>query len=301
MPDELAAERGAELYLSAEGYGKVEKRADGLWWGPCLPEGRWLKPGPDGRPTNEVFTVVAGRSDLARNIVGLEDVTEAYRDGAVQHVTLPKTHADRVDENLGFVEALEVQDGTDPENGRPVKVLHVGMRFTEPEAEAKQERGSIANRSAGLLFGYTRKRADQVKRWPVALGHVCLTNKPWVTGMAPFGAGLAEDAFATLTLSDDVPVTGLLLADPPDLDEVRAEVCDALDAIGTPGDWELVAIRDGATEAIVADRSDDLYRVAIGRDQDGAVALAEPGVEHLLSLSELVEFGAPALQTARAI
>jgi hypothetical protein len=174
----------AELYCSAA----PGTEEDGLFWKDALPVGTLaLSPGYDGKPIHKPLRVVEGRSDDPANAIGLEDLVEAFEDAAIQHVTVPLSHADKPHENTGFVRKVRI--GETKVRGKVVKALQCGIEFTDSVIRNKAHEGSIANVSVGVGFDYMRK--DDAKRYPAVLKHLALTNKPWVPGMQPFG--LSED------------------------------------------------------------------------------------------------------------
>lgn len=185
---------GYEVYMS-EG-DAVE--SDGLIWKEILREGTWsYRPGPGHKPLAKPLTIVAGNSSNEDEI-GMADIVEAFEDGAIDHVTIPTSHDDKPHENTGYIRKLE--QGI--RNGR--QVLIAGLDFTEPEIKEKAVRGSIANTSAGIIAGYINKFTG--KTYKYALGHVALTNKPWINGMTPFGANsnFSEDNIIPVAISLDM-------------------------------------------------------------------------------------------------
>lgn len=104
--------------------------------------------------------------------------------------------------NTGYIEDLKIVES----QARPgERVLMGGHRITEPEVMGRLQRGSVANRSCGILHGYvnteTGEEFDQV------LEHVALTNKPWIRGMAPYGELAAADGGPDLSAREIVPMT----------------------------------------------------------------------------------------------
>jgi hypothetical protein len=167
-----------------------------LIWKTVLRTGSWrYRPGPGQRPIAKPLNVIAGHSDNPKLIIGLADIVDAFNDGAIEHVTVPTSHEDRVEENTGFIRALKID--ADPKRPGESR-LRAGFDFTEDEVEAKVLNGSIANTSVGLYFDYVRK--DDGREYKVALAHVALTNHPWINGMEPFGS---------LEASEDVEVVSL--------------------------------------------------------------------------------------------
>lgn len=170
--------------------------SDGLIYKDIMIEGEWAyRPGPGQKPTPIPLKVVAGKA-ANEDEIGMSDLIEAFEAHAIDHVTIPTSHDDKPHENTGYVRKLSIVEG---ENGK--KVLRAGLEFTEPDIRDKTSRGSIANTSAGIIFDYIKK--DTGKKFRQVLGHVALTNKPWLNGMKPFG----------VNASDDTEITPLILAD----------------------------------------------------------------------------------------
>jgi hypothetical protein len=174
---------------------------DGLIWKEALATGTWaMTPGPGQKPVSKPLIVKYDSND-ARHI-SLRRLVDHFEERAVDHVTVPLSHADRVDENTGFVEKLKIID--DAKRPGHHKLI-AGYRFTEPEIKQKVVNGSIANNSVGILFDYVRKRDGKV--FPQVLAHIALTNRPWIDGLAPFGIGpdgsiaASEDVHVVSTIS----------------------------------------------------------------------------------------------------
>lgn len=153
---------------------------DGLVWKDILREGEWAyRPDPNGKPVPVPLKVIAGKASNSGKEIGMADLEESFNDQAIDHVTVPTSHEDKPHENTGYVRKVrKIERG-----GK--KVFQVGIEFTEPEIKGKALRGTIANTSAGIIFDYVKK--DSGKKYTQALGHVALTNKPWINGMKPFG------------------------------------------------------------------------------------------------------------------
>jgi hypothetical protein len=165
--------------------GEVEEQ-DGLVWKEVLREDQWAyRPGVGQKPIAVPLRVVAGHSSQ-KGQIGMEDLIDAFEDGAVDHVTVPTSHEDKPHENTGFVRKLRKATG----QGGKTRLL-AGIEFTEDDIKGKAKRGSIANTSVGVLFDYIKK--DSGKKYNQVLGHVALTNKPWINGMQPFGVAASED------------------------------------------------------------------------------------------------------------
>lgn len=176
-----------EMQFSSADGEKLLEDDRGLIWKTALRTGEWaMSPGPGAKPVAKPL-VVKLRTDAPEREIGLENLVEAFYSPAMDHVTVPLSHADRVDENTGFVRELRVQE--DPNNPGQ-HVLQAGYDFTEPEIKDKVKRGTIANNSVGVLFNYVRKLDG--RKFPQALGHIALTNKPWIGGLTPFGMNADE-------------------------------------------------------------------------------------------------------------
>lgn len=168
--------------------GSVSEDKD-LIWKTVLRTGTWrYRPGAGQRPIPNPLSVVRGRSTNPRLTVGLEDIVESFQKGAIEHVTIPLSHEDKVNENTGYVKQLKISDDPD----RPGQaVLMAGMQFTDSAIKDKIKSGSIANTSVGLHYDYIRK--DDGTKFGTALAHIALTNRPWINGMKPFSLAEGEN------------------------------------------------------------------------------------------------------------
>lgn len=177
----------AEMYF-ADQVKSDSKTEDGLLWKTILREGEWkFSPGPDSKAKAKKLTVTKeGSSDANKLIISMSELKKNFEAGAVEHVTIPTSHADTVLENTGFIRKLRI--GSD-DKGRAI--LEAGMEFTEPEVKGKAERGTIANTSAGVLFDYIHK--EKGKKFKSVLAHAALTNRPWINGMKPFGVQASDE------------------------------------------------------------------------------------------------------------
>lgn len=174
---------------------------DGLIWKPILRTGDWkFRPGPNGTPIKKRLSVVKGNATDLEHEIGIQDLVDAFEDGAVQHVTVPKSHADKVDENTGYIKSLKVDEDPD----RPGQyVLKAGHEFTDPVIKEKVLQGSIANNSCGIASGYAHKETG--KTYNYVLKHSALTNHPWINGMQSFDEdGEEEDQ---LFFAEENPTT----------------------------------------------------------------------------------------------
>lgn len=161
---------------------------NGLIWKPILREGNWrFRPPSQGGVKKELNIIPGKASDISKEI-GLEDLVDSFKAKAWDHVTIPKNHFNKVDENTGYIRDLKISD--DPTKpGR--KVLMAAHEFTEPDIKDKVLRGSIANNSCGIEMGYVDKESGKV--YPSVLKHSCLTNEPFIHGLAAFDEKDKED------------------------------------------------------------------------------------------------------------
>lgn len=189
-PLELAA--GDELTLEIfirDGFGEPTELTDseGLIWAPILRSGTLAtRPGPYGEKLRDPLVIVPGRTADPSKEIGLENLLANFKAGAIQHVTIPTSHENGVLENNGYIVDMRIDDSTKRVGERVLMGAH---KVTEPDVLGRLTRGSVANRSCGILHDYvdteTGTTYDQV------VEHVALTNKPWVRGMAAYG-DLAE-------------------------------------------------------------------------------------------------------------
>jgi hypothetical protein len=208
----ITGEEGATGMLLSEVFladGEVEpadaKQKTGPLWKTIARVGTWMfSPGKGQKPIPRplVFTedgdVYVGKDKI---VVPLSELYRNFKAGAVEHVTIPTSHNDGVLENTGDV--IDVRMVKDKE-GKPV--LQGLLNFTEPDVEGKVRRKSIKNVSSGILFDYIKK--DTGHKFKAVLGHVALTNKPWLNGMAPFGVEASEEPATIMGFSEDVRANG---------------------------------------------------------------------------------------------
>jgi hypothetical protein len=164
-------------------------------WYPIIREGQWaVRPGhQQGQAKKVPLKVVAGKSKNQRRRSVSKTCRRLRRPGdpARHRSELAQQH-DAGEQ--GFIKGMKIVDGTvkDKKTKKTVavKVLMGGYDITEPDVKGKMERGTIANRSAGILYDYVNTETG--KTYPAVIEHVALTNKPWITGMVSFGRKLSE-------------------------------------------------------------------------------------------------------------
>ena len=175
----------AELYFT-DNKGNVAD-SDGLVWKTFMREGTWKFSPENGKAAPKPLTIVkSGKSDPQKLIISMADIKKNFEIGAIQHVTVPLSHEDKVNENTGFVK--KIRFGKD-EKGRTT--LEAAIDFTEPDIKEKIDRGTIPNVSGGVHFNYFDKESG--KKFTSVLGHLALTPKPWIRGMTPFGVKTSEN------------------------------------------------------------------------------------------------------------
>lgn len=169
---------------------------DNLVWKEILRTGEWKQtPTAKGIIDKKLQIVDEGESDPVNGIISLSELEENFNDQAVPYVTVPLSddlndHKNIARLNTGFVRKLRrrERDG--------ITVLEAGISFTEPDVKGKVLRGTIPDVSAGIPFGVTR-RSDK-KFFRSVLDHVCLTRRPFVDKLLPFGIAAAD--------GDELPV-----------------------------------------------------------------------------------------------
>lgn len=194
-----------DLNLSLEIYSDIkleepeEETDDGLIWAPIARSGMLAtRPGPGGEKLDSPLVFIPGRSNDQRKEIGLQDLCDAFDDKAIEYVTIPLSHENKVLENTGYIKQVKISDSKKIPGE---KVLLAGHKFTEPDVKGKVERGTIPSRSSGILYDY--KNTTTGKVYPVALDHVCLTPKPWMGGMEPYGsADLGDRTIVPMLLSE---------------------------------------------------------------------------------------------------
>ena len=123
-----------------------------------------------------------------------------------------KDHKNLTKLNTGFVRELFIED---LQNGGAK--LKAKLDFTEPDVKAKVQRGTIPDVSAGVYFDV--ERPDGTK-FNSAINHLCLSVKPFMDGLNPFGVLAEDDESSPSEIEGFVPPVAVV--DPP-----KAETTDA--------------------------------------------------------------------------
>jgi phage I-like protein len=224
----------AEMFFANESAAQME--SDSFVWKPIIREGEWkFSPSANGPVDKPIKVVRDGQSDRKKLIISMAELKENFEAGAVEHVTIPASHADTVLENTGFIRKLRI---TEDDQGRAV--LEAGMEFTEPDVKEKALRGTIANTSAGILYDYVHKETGN--KFRSVLAHAALTNRPWLNGMKPFGINASEDNLEIIGFSEEPIESSERREDMPekvestiDLSELGFADADALKAALSEG------------------------------------------------------------------
>lgn len=161
-----------------ESTGLVQKEILRTGYWPVLPTRAGLVKKP--------LTIVRdGKSDRDKGIIALAELVENFNklDYRVQ-IPLAESaddHKNATRENTGFVEDIWIVDGQDGSK------LVAKMNFTEDDVKEKVLRGTYADVSCGIPF----KFASRGEEFGAVLEHVCITNRPFISGLGEFIA-LAE-------------------------------------------------------------------------------------------------------------
>jgi hypothetical protein len=189
-PSVMESEYSDSSILSRLNFASEATEEDGLVWKDILRTGVWTHTPLGGRVVKKPLQIRRdGESDPVNGVISLAELYENFNDGAIPYVTVPlsddeKDHKNIARLNTGFVRKLKLED----RDG--VSVLRAGIDFTEPDVKGKVLRGTIPDVSAGVPFNVTR-RSDN-RHFNTVLDHVCLTRKPFVDKLTPFGIAAAD-------------------------------------------------------------------------------------------------------------
>jgi hypothetical protein len=273
--DTYTAARGgvaAELSELSHASSIMLDEHDDLVWKDVLVEGTWaLSPDITGQPQRVPLRVVAG--DAGPGEVSMSELKSNFDEGAIDQVTVPLSHADRPDENTGYVKKLDIRPDADGKQR-----MYAGIGFTEPDVKEKARRGTIPNVSVGVLFDYMRKRDG--KKYKQVLAHTALTSKPWLNGLTPFGALAASQDLEIGTMTamnfEDDAVAPEAPPEPPNAEPST----DVVWKREGSADW----IREAATAALREMKSEDDEYSCYVRDvnaADSTVLVDEDGKSYV--------------------
>ncbi len=279
--DEAEATILAELFFAESATGAPGE--DGLVYKTILREGHWKYSPNDqaGKKPVGITVVKDGKSDPVKLVVSMSELKKNFENDAVEHVTIPTSHKDGVLENTGFIKDLRLAKDKE---GR--WILEAGMDFTEPDVKAKAERGSIANTSAGVLFDYLRK--EDGKKFGAVLAHAALTNRPWLTGMTPFGVAASQEGGVTvMSFAEEGAFTS------EELEEILSDTkpdaaADGADVVLTAenGGDQVLILAGGGFQAITKCKMDDGKDGYKGRDGTCYPDLKSAMKTHAAAMSE---------------
>jgi hypothetical protein len=200
-PSKFVAQFGDKPAMAEIGFSAAEAvEENGLIWKDILRTGHWTHtPTGNGVVAKELRIVKDGDSDPDNGLLSLGEILSNFEARAVPYVTIPLSddksdHKNIARLNTGYVRKLKLED----RDG--FTFLRAGMDFTEPEVKDKVLRGSIPDVSAGVPFNVTRRKDNQV--FKAVLDHVCLTRKPFISDLGPFGLAAADADAATMPVED---------------------------------------------------------------------------------------------------
>ena len=279
---------------------------DGLIYKTLLREGTWqYSPGPGAVPVKKPIKVVKdGTSDGRSRVISMEELKTNFDNKIKDHVTIPLSHNNKVDENTGYIREVRIAED---EKGRAV--LEAGFDFTEPDIKEKVERGTIANTSAGVLFDYIHKESG--RKFNAILDHAALTNSPWLNDMKPFGFEASDDLQVVAFSEENNPNTingGEIVSETTTIEEVTTPEDTLVTKLGLSEDeitsrleeYETLKAKDKQHEvdAQISKWQDDGVTPAVLSEakailmaDSGAVALnlSEDGVNKPVTATQLVE------------
>lgn len=262
----------AEMFFDVGGTATLDE--EGLLWKPVMREGRWAYSPSARGPVAKPLTVVKdGTSSKSNLTISLTELKNNFEAGAIEHVTVPTSHDNKVHENTGFVKKLRIN--TDDE-GRAV--LEAGHLFTEKDIEKKALSGSIANVSAGVLFDYIDK--EKGRKFGSVIEHVALTNRPWLNGMKPFGVN-ASDNLEVIGFSEG-PI------DPAETGggEGMTEVAFDISELGFSDPADLKAALEAGRQAQAEARERDIADTCKAWQTDGKTPALVTAAEQIMMADE---------------
>lgn len=195
--------------------GSPAEEEDGLIWKDILRTGKWTHtPTSKGVVKKGLQIVRDGDSDPGNGIISLSELYKNFDEGAVPYVTVPlsddtEDHKNIARLNTGFVRKLQLLD-RDGES-----VLRAGIDFTEPDVKGKVLRGTIPDVSAGIPFNVVRRSDNRI--FNTVLDHVCLTRKPFVEKLIPFGIAAADGDELPVESFEPEPEAESSVPEPPEI------------------------------------------------------------------------------------
>lgn len=195
-PSVMESEYSDSSVLSYLHFASEAVEEDGLVWKDILRTGHWSHTPLGGRVVKKPLEIRRdGESDPANGVLSLYELYSNFNDKAIPYVTVPLSddkddHKNIARLNTGFVRKLKIED----RDG--ISVLRAGIDFTEPDVKGKVLRGTIPDVSAGVPYFVTRRSDNRL--FNTVLDHVCLTRKPFVDKLVPFGIAAAD--------GDELPV-----------------------------------------------------------------------------------------------
>lgn len=188
--DDFDFSLASEIFVDDTGMEFSEE--DGMVTKTILRTGEWKKtPSTKGVIKKTLKIVRDGASSAAEGIVSLSELVNSFKDKAYPYVTIPLTddkndHKNLLKLNQGFVKDLWIDDGEDG-----ISRLKAKLNFTEPDTRGKVERGTYPDVSAGVYFNVERPDGE---KFGSAINHVCLTPRPFIDGLEPFGVAASDDS-----------------------------------------------------------------------------------------------------------
>ena len=240
----------AEIHLASS----PPEEKNGLVSKEILRTGSWpVIPTRGGIVKKPLRIVRDGKSDQDQGIISLAELVENFsRVG--QRVQIPLTdtdddHSNKIRTNTGFVESLEIIDRADGDS-RLVAILN----FTEPDVREKVLRGTWADVSCGIPWSFSSRGED----YGAVLEHVCITNRPFISGLGEFlalsdGDQPVDREVSHFTVSEPAPAP----PPPPVSSEPRAEsplpVPPEVKVVDPFGGLSIRQILDQALQAVPED------------------------------------------------